>query len=163
MPAWGTLIALFDGEKVVLGLMDQPFLQERYIAYNGAAYLHNKQGVHQLATRSTRSLDKVILQCTTVEMFKQAGELASFNRVAGEVAMTRYGGDCYSYALLAMGYIDAVVESDLKPYDIQALIPIIEGAGGVVSNWQGESAVEGGAVVASANPDLHAQLLAKLN
>jgi len=162
MPAWGTLIALFDGEHVVLGMMDQPFLQERYIGYGGAAFLHDAQGTQQLSTRNTQSLADAIIQCTTAEMFKEQAELERFMHLTREVAMTRYGGDCYSYALLAMGYIDAVVESDLKPYDIQALIPIVEGAGGVVSNWQGEPAIEGGAVVASANPVLHAELLAKL-
>ena len=164
MPAWGTLIALFDGEQVVLGLMDQPFLQERFVGFGGSTYLYTKQGLmQQLATRNTASLDKAIIQCTTTEMFKNPTELASFNRLASTVAMTRYGGDCYAYALLAMGYIDAVVESDLQPYDIQALIPIVTGAGGVVTNWQGDSAVAGGSIVASANPELHAVLLDSLS
>lgn len=163
MPAWGTLIALFDGEQVVLGLMDQPFLQERFIGYGGSAYLCTKQGeMQQLATRDTASVDAAIIQCTTPEMFKDPAELASFNRLVSRVAMARYGGDCYAYVLLAMGYIDAVVESDLQPYDIQAMIPIVTGAGGVVSDWQGGSAVAGGSIVASANPALHAQLLDNL-
>ena len=163
MPAWGTLIALFDGKDVVLGLMDQPFLQERYIGYGGSAYLQSKQGgMQRLSTRKTPSLEAAIIQCTTPEMFRDPAELASFNRLASAVAMTRYGGDCYAYALLAMGCIDAVVESDLEAYDIQALIPIVTGAGGVVTNWQGGSAVAGGSIVASANPALHKSLLDSL-
>jgi len=108
-------------------------------------------------------LNEAIIQCTTPEMFKISAQIARFNQLTTKVAMTRYGGDCYAYALLAMGYIDAVVESDLQPYDIQALIPIVTGAGGVVSDWQGESAVAGGSVVASANPALHALLLEQLS
>lgn len=162
LPAWGTLIALFDGEQVVLGLLDQPFLQERFIAYGGVSSLHNKSGVHKLATRTTTTIDSAIMYCTTPEMFKDPAQLASFNRLAGEFAMTRYGGDCYGYALLAMGQIDAVIEADLQPYDIQALIPIVTSAGGVVTDWQGGSAVAGGAIAASANPVLHQQLLKRL-
>jgi myo-inositol-1(or 4)-monophosphatase len=163
MPAWGTLIALFDGEQVVLGLLDQPFLQERFIAYGGVSSLHNKQGVQKLSTRTTKDMSTAIMHCTTPDMFTDPKQLISFNRVAQEFAMTRYGGDCYGYALLAMGFIDAVVEADLQPYDIQALIPIVTSAGGVVTNWQGDSAVAGGAIVASANPALHEQLLRRLN
>lgn len=162
MPAWGTLIALFDGEDVVLGLLDQPFLQERFIAYDGVSSLHSKNGVQKLSTRATTEIDAAIMHCTTPEMFKDPAQLACFERLASECAMTRYGGDCYGYALLAMGHIDAVIEADLQPYDIQALIPIVNSAGGVITNWQGESAVAGGAIVASANPVLHERLLKRL-
>ncbi len=162
MPAWGTLLALFDGQDVVLGLLDQPFLGERYVGVAGESYLVNHKGKQALSTRGTTLVESAVLHCTTPEMFSDPKQLAQFNKLTNEVAMTRYGGDCYSYALLAMGLVDAVIESDLKPYDIQALIPIVTGAGGVVSDWHGGSAVAGGAVVASANADLHERLLSRL-
>jgi len=163
MPLWGTLIALNDGSDVVFGLLDQPFLKERYIGLPTHTQLHSNGHTSVLNTRSGIRLEQAALQCTSTDMFVTDTQLAAFERVQARAAMTRFGGDCYSYAMLAMGFVDVVVESDLEPYDIQALIPIVQGAGGVVTDWQGGSALQGGSVVASATSALHAEVLACIN
>ena len=92
-------------------------------------------------------------------MFRTAPALAAFNRVSDRVRLTRWGGDCYAYCLLAMGLIDVVIESSLKAYDVQALIPIVEAAGGVMTTWSGERCEEGGDVVAVGDPALQEAVL----
>lgn len=163
LPLWGTLVALNDGDKVVLGALDQPWLQERFVGFEGRAERIYRGQHSALQTRAPRPLSEAILQTTSPEMFSDEKSLAAFNRAKNAVAMTRYGGDCYAYALLAMGGIDAVIESSLQPYDIQALIPIVEGAGGVITNWQGQPCLAGGSVLAAANTTVHQGLLDVLN
>lgn len=162
MPLWGTLIGLYDGQDAILGVMDQPFLAERYVAGGGTAVLKNSDGSRQLSTRSVDSIADATLYCTTPDMFTEGLPMDRFQAVKRAVQLTRYGGDCYAYALLAAGFIDIVLDCDLKPYDIQALIPLVHGAGGVVSNWQGDSAVDGGYVVACGSAQLHETTLALL-
>lgn len=162
MPMWGTLIGLFNGRDAVLGVMDQPFMQERYMGMNGQAWLHSRGQRLALKTRQNVSLEDATMYCTTPDMFDTPDSFAAFARMRDGVRLSRYGGDCYAYALLASGYVDLVIDCDLKPYDILALIPLIEGAGGVVSNWQGESAVDGGFVVAAGSAELHRQALQQL-
>ncbi|NND92429.1 MAG: histidinol-phosphatase, partial [Granulosicoccus sp.] len=159
MPLWGTLIGLFNGRDAILGVMDQPFLQERYTAAGSASQLTMAQGMKSLATRTGVSLADATMYCTTPDMFVTDNSQAAFQRVRRSVRLTRYGGDCYAYTLLASGFVDIVLDCDLQPYDIVALIPIIESAGGVVSNWDGNSAVDGGFVVASGSEILHEQTL----
>jgi fructose-1,6-bisphosphatase/inositol monophosphatase family enzyme len=96
---------------------------------------------------------------TTSPHLFPSDRFAAFKRVEGLVRLSRYGGDCYAYCMLAAGHVDLIIESGLKPYDIVALIPIIEGAGGIVTTWNGEPAVQGGAIVAAGNEALHAQAL----
>jgi len=163
MPLWGTLIAVYDGQDVALGVLDQPFLKERYIGTPSGTALHTPSGVRQLQTRNTVLLERAIAQTTTPDMFKQQKQRDAFEAVNSQVSMMRYGGDCYCYALLAMGFVDIVIEADMQPYDIQALIPIVQGAGGIVSNWQGESVVAGGTVLACATKELHQSVLALIN
>lgn len=163
LPLWGTLVALNDGEQVVFGALDQPWLQERFVGYEGRAERIYKGSRSLLKTRAPRPLNEAIVQTTTPDMFDDESSLAGFNKVRNAVAMTRYGGDCYAYALLAMGGIDAVIESSLQPYDIQALIPIVEGAGGVITNWEGLPCLSGGRVIAAANTAIHSALMAELN
>lgn len=176
LPMWGCLIALFDGVEPVLGVMDQPFLGERYIgtantthcleSRNFAARVEgNKRRVdsrQELKTRDCTDLNDAVMMTTSPDMFKSKDEQSAFYRLAAAVRMHRFGGDCYAYCMLARGFVDLVVEAELQPYDIQALIPIVEGAGGVISNWQGESARAGGQIVAAATPELHRQVLARL-
>lgn len=159
MPLWGTLIGLFDGDKVVLGLMDIPSLEERYTASNGLPYLHSRRGREPLVTRKEVPLVDATMYCTTPDMFDTTLSKKRFVSVKEAVRLTRYGGDCYSYALLAAGHVDIVLDCDLQPYDIVALIPIIEAAGGVVTNWDGNSAEDGGFVVASGSQAIHEQTL----
>ena len=173
MPLWGTLIAVYDGEDVVIGVLEQPVLQERFIATDfsiaGAASatavartskLLTAQGQRSLSTRKTQLLSDAIVQTTTPEFFIETGHIEVLERIKSAVSMVRYGGDCYCYALLAMGFVDIVIETGLAPYDIAALIPIVQGAGGIVTSWDDTSAVSGGSVLACANEQLHEQVLA---
>jgi histidinol-phosphatase len=103
-----------------------------------------------------------VLATTHPDVFATRAERAAFELLASRARMVRYGGDCYSYCLLALGRVDLVVESSLQAYDIVPLIPIIEAAGGVVTDLEGQAPLSGGMVVAAANPELHARALAVL-
>lgn len=159
LPLWGTLIALNDGQRPVIGIMDQPFTRERFSGDGSQAWL-NGQPLH---TQPCADLAQAKLMCTTPEMFEDAAQFAAFRRVADAARMQRYGGDCYAYCMVAAGHVDAVVEAGLKAYDVQALIPIVQGAGGVMTSWTGGDAQQGGTVVACGDPRLHQQILALLN
>ncbi|MGV8997201.1 MAG: histidinol-phosphatase [Parvibaculaceae bacterium] len=162
VPLWGTLIALNDGTKPVIGVMDQPYIGERFIGRPGLSELVNRQGRRTLKVSQCKTLDEAILGNTDPAMFKTEKERATFRALSAEVKLRRFGGDCYFYALLAAGTIDLVVEASLQPYDIQAMIPIIENAGGIVTSWTGGDPQMGGHVVAAATPELHAAALARL-
>ncbi|TMV64386.1 histidinol-phosphatase, partial [Thioclava sp. BHET1] len=124
----------------------------------GEARVTGPQGEAVLACRAARPLDQAILFTTFPEV-GTAEEGAAFHRLSRQARLTRYGMDCYAYALLAAGQIDLVVEAGLQPYDIQAPIAVIEAAGGIVSDWQGGPAHQGGRVLAAANPEIHAAAL----
>jgi len=159
MPMWGTLIGLFDGQKVVMGLLDQAVLDERYIGFNQQATMVCRGTTQTLTTRATTHLNEATFYCTTPDMFKDEMSASRFKKLRDTVKLVRYGGDCYAYALLALGFVDVVLDTDLQPYDIAALMPIIEAAGGVVTDWNGGDAVDGGQVVATASRQLHKQVL----
>ncbi|OED35362.1 histidinol-phosphatase [Chromatiales bacterium (ex Bugula neritina AB1)] len=163
LPLWGTLIALFNGQQVVLGVMNQPFMKERYVGNRLEALCHSDRGQQPLQTRGCSKLEEAIMMTTSPDMFRSINEKSAYEQLARQVRMSRFGGDCYAYCMLASGYVDLVVEADLKPYDIQALIPLVEGAGGVISNWHGEPAFAGGQVIAAASADLHRQALSTLS
>ena len=158
LPVWGTLIALHDGQRPVIGVMDQPFTGERFIASGNRSVLQQHGREKILQTRACNKLDQTIMMSTDPEMFDRS-ERRVQQQLASSVKLMRFGGDCYAYCMLASGCIDLVVEAGLSAYDIQALIPIIECAGGVVSDWQGNPADSGGQVVAASNLKLHAQAL----
>jgi histidinol phosphatase-like enzyme (inositol monophosphatase family) len=160
-PTWGVLIALSDGKGPFLGLIDQPYTGERFIGTGGVAEMTGPHGRVALATKPTRELDQAILFSTFPEIGTRA-ERAGFERVAAKVRLTRFGMDCYAYALLAAGQIDLVIEAGLNAYDIQAPIAVVRAAGGIVTDWQGAPAHGGGRVLAAANPILHAAALAIL-
>lgn len=160
---WGVLLALFDGQAPVLGVMYQPVVAEFFYGAGGrAAYRH---GGHEqaLQVRPCADLAHATMGCTSPRVFATGTERAAFARVDDEVRSTRYGGDCYNYALLAMGCLDLVVEASLQPYDIQALIPIVRGAGGVITTWSGDDPSMGGAVVAAGDARIHEAALRLLN
>jgi myo-inositol-1(or 4)-monophosphatase len=162
-PLWGTLIGLLDAEEPVLGLMDQPFTGERFWSGPNAAYLRTAGGkARRLKTRACPRLAEATLSTTHPDLFETSEERDAFARLKAKARMTRYGGDCYAYCLLASGFIDIVVEAGLKAYDVVALIPIIERAGGRVSTWTGEPAIAGGRIVAAGDARLHEQALAIL-
>lgn len=133
-PVFGTLIALLYNGVPVLGVIDQPVLQERWLGIQGKVTTLN--GV-EIQTRLTASLKDSYLYTTSPHLFAGDAE-AAFIRVRNEVKVPLYGCDCYAYGLLAAGHVDLVVESGLKPYDYLALVPVVEGAGGVITNWNGE-------------------------
>jgi len=158
-PMWGTLIALEENERAVMGVIDQPFLKERFIGHDGGTTMTDRSGTRVLAARRCAELSDAVI-CTT-HPFAHFGDAmrAQYRRVEQVARLSRYGGDCYAYALLAMGFIDLVIEADLKRWDVAAIIPIVEGAGGVVSDWQGRPCHAGGAVIASGDLHVHAQAL----
>lgn len=154
-PTWGVLVALKDTNGPLLGIIDQPFIGERFAGGLGTASATGPMGLRTLATRTTKSLAEATLFTTFPEVGSPA-ERAGFAAVSDQVKLTRYGLDCYAYALLAAGQIDLVIEAGLQSYDICAPIAVIEAAGGVVTNWQGGSAAQGGRAIAAANPEIHA-------
>lgn len=157
-PTWGVLIALSEDNGPVLGIVDQPYTGERFTGAAGVARMTGPLGETSLATRATASLDQAILFSTFPEVGTPE-DRAGFEAVAALVQLTRYGMDCYAYALIAAGQIDLVIEAGLNAYDLQAPIAVVEAAGGVVTNWQGGPAHQGGRVLAAANATLHAQAL----
>jgi histidinol phosphatase-like enzyme (inositol monophosphatase family) len=162
LPLWGTLIGLLRNGNPAYGLMHQPYTAERFAGDGGGASFRGRNGERRLKTRRLASIAEATLSTTSPKMFGD-GALDAYNRVEREVRLARYGYDCYAYCMLAAGHIDLVVEDGLKPYDIVALIPIIEGAGGVVTNWDGGSAAAGGSIVAAGDRRLHEAALRLLN
>ena len=157
-PTWGVLIAVSDGTGPKLGLIDQPYTGERFMGGAGRASMTGPLGKHNLKTRSTTRLEDAKLFTTFPEVGTPE-EGAAFRRVSERVRLTRYGCDCYAYALLAAGQIDLVIEAGLQAYDIQAPIAVIEAAGGVITDWSGHPAHDGGRALAAATPELHAAAL----
>lgn len=161
-PTWGVLIAASDASGPQFGVIDQPWTGERFIGGLGLAEMTGPHGTRALQTRPPRPLSQAILFSTFPEVGTKA-EGAAFQTLAKQVRLTRYGMDCYAYALLALGQIDLVVEAGLFPYDVHAPIALVQAAGGVVTNWQGAPAHDGGQIIAAANPAIHAAALAVLN
>lgn len=159
LPTWGTLIALYDGATPLLGIMDQPFTAERYEGSARGSFLYQGGTRSHLRTRSDNGIDEATLGTTDPAMFYRPGEASAFQRVAERVRMRRFGGDCYLYCALAAGWVDLVVESDLYYYDILPLVPIVNGAGGVITDWRGRFPGENGDVCAAGHADLHAAVL----
>ena len=157
-PTWGVLIALTDENGPFLGIVDQPYIGERFVGAPGVAEMTGPQGAALLATRSTSQLSDAVVFTTFPEVGTDA-DRAGFEAVAVQAKLTRYGMDCYAYALLAAGQVDLVVEAGLNPYDIQGPIAVIQAAGGIVTDWQGGPAHDGGRALAAANPQIHAAAL----
>jgi histidinol phosphatase-like enzyme (inositol monophosphatase family) len=164
-PTWGVLVALNDGARPVIGVIDQPFTGERFVGVTAGprreAFWTRGPDRRALAVRPCARLEEAVLFSTFPEIGTEA-ERAAFGRVKARARLTRYGLDCYAYALLAAGCVDLVIEAGLQPYDVQALIPVIEGAGGVVTAWDGGDCQHGGRVLAAGDARLHAQAMARL-
>lgn len=161
-PTWGVLVAVSGTAGPLYGLIDQPYIGERFAGGFGVAEVIGPMGRKLLAARPPRPLAQAILFSTFPEVGTPE-EAAAFARLAGQVRLVRYGMDCYAYALVAAGQIDLVVEAGLQPYDVAAPIAVIEAAGGIVSDWQGGPAAAGGRIIAAANAEIHAAALALLN
>ncbi len=160
-PTWGVLIALSEGGAPILGVIDQPYIGERFLGTAGQAQMNGPAGQRSLAVRQTTDLADATLFTTFPEVGTPA-QRSAFERVADVAKLTRYGMDCYAYALLAAGQVDLVIEAGLKAYDIQAPIAVIEAAGGIVTDWTGGPAQNGGTALAAATAELHAKALTLL-
>ncbi|MGH1465887.1 MAG: histidinol-phosphatase [Cognatishimia sp.] len=160
-PTWGVLIAVSDDNGPMLGIIDQPYIQERFIGGFGVAEVTGPHGTRVLKTRADSGLSEAILFTTFPEVGTEI-EAKAFEAVAKNVRLTRYGTDCYAYALVACGQVDLVIEAQLNAYDIQGPIGVVEAAGGIVTDWQGNPAPNGGRIIAAANARVHAEALAIL-
>ena len=162
-PLWGTLIGLMDAPKPIVGLMNQPFTGERFWSDGSRAHWRGPQSKERrIKTRACARLADAVLTSSHPDLFASPNEAAGFNAVRSRVRMTRYGGDCYGYCLLAAGFVDLVIEAGLKPYDVVALVPIIEAAGGFVTTWDGGTACEGGSIIAAGDKRMHREAMAIL-
>jgi histidinol phosphatase-like enzyme (inositol monophosphatase family) len=160
LPTWGVLIGLIDDDAATVGMMDQPHTRERFWAVGGKAQMRMPDGkMRRLKTRACGRLDDAVLSATTPDMFSAPHPNAVFSVLRDTAKLTRYGADCYAYAMVAAGQIDLVVEVGLKDVDIVALVPIVEAAGGRVTTWTGGSPLAGGNIVASGDPRLHDKVL----
>src|SRR6516162_1905604 len=148
MPAWGTLIALLRSGEPVFGMMNQPFTRERFSGDGGRARYRGPTGERDLRVRACADLAKAVL-FTTSPLLMNAHDRETFGRVEKTVRLSRYGGDCYAYCMLAAGHVDLVIETELKPYDVLPLVPIIVGAGGVITTWEGGAPHAGGRIIAA--------------
>ncbi len=160
-PVFGVLVALNDGSRPVLGLIDQPFTGERFAGGFGRAEWRRGAETRPLGARRGVALRDAILLSTFPEVGTER-EREGFRSVSARARLTRYGLDCYGYALLALGQVDLVIEAGLQPYDVQAPIAVIEAAGGIVTNWRGGRADDGGQVLAAGSREVHAEALALL-
>lgn len=161
-PTWGVLIAVGREDGPELGIIDQPYIKERFIGGLGEAWIDGPLGRRDLKTRTTSDLSDAILFTTFPEV-GTAQERAAFQSLSQQTKLTRYGLDCYAYGLVAAGQIDLVVEAGLQSYDIQAPIAVIEAAGGIVTDWQGKPVHQGGRVLAAANAKIHKKALEVLS
>ncbi|ADZ69287.1 histidinol-phosphatase [Polymorphum gilvum] len=162
LPTWGTLIGLKTAGRPCLGMMVQPYVGERYCGDTQSAWYKGPLGERRLTARPCRALkDAVVL--TTSPRILQEVEREAYDRLEAQARLARYGTDCYAYCMVAAGHADLVVETGLQPYDVVALAPIVEGAGGVMTTWTGGSPVDGGRIVASGDPHLHDIVLTELS
>ena len=161
--SWTTLIALQKDGASVLGLIDQPFTDERWIGFDGGAQFIRGGDAIDARTSGLTDISKARISTTDprADGYMSAREFDAFARLAAASRVARFSLDAYAYGLLAIGELDIVAETSLQLHDYAALKPVIEGAGGVVSNWRGEAvgSDDRGEMLAAATPDLHAAAL----
>ena len=161
-PLWGTLIGLTRGAQPLFGVLVQPVLEEVFFGAPHGSWLIKADRRARLRRRNCTALEQAVLASTHPDMFS-GRRAAAFKALVGRCLLNRFGGDCYNYAMLAAGFIDLVVESQLKPFDIVPLIPVLERAGCVVTDLRGEPPMSGGTVVAAATRELHGAAVAVLS
>lgn len=137
LPTWGTLIGAMQDTVPVVGVMDQPYTGERFFGGPSGAKLITRDGEQTMKCRSCETLDNAVLGATDPRMFAQSPDKEVFRTLSDSVKLLRYGGDCYNYAMVALGQMDLVVEAHNQAYDILPLVPIVEAAGGIVTDWAG--------------------------
>lgn len=152
---WGTLLALNDGSGPVVGVMHQPYVGETFAGSRLGSELRRGSSKQRLRCRPCPRIEDAVVCTTQPDYLIAPGERQAFDELGSRARLVRYGGDCYLFALLAAGLIDIVIESGLKPYDIQPMMPILEAAGGIVTTWSGRRADAGGQVVAAGDERLH--------
>jgi myo-inositol-1(or 4)-monophosphatase len=162
MPAWGTLIALTRRGEPIYGLMHQPFIREHFSGDGAGARYRGPAGDRALRVRPCAALSDAVLLTTSPLLMNEA-DRRRFERVEQAVRLSRYGGDCYAYCVLAAGHVDLIIETELKPYDVLALIPIIEGAGGIMTTWDNGRPHNGGRIVAAGDRRVHEAAMKILN
>ncbi|WP_349358283.1 histidinol-phosphatase [Stappia sp.] len=161
LPTWGTLIGLRRNGRPVLGVMDQPFVRERFYGDGARAWRTYDGRETALRTRACDRLEDAIF-CTTHPRLFTGAQCPVYEEIEATVRTARFGTDCYGYCMLAAGHVDLVIEPGLQAYDIVALVPIVEGAGGVVTTWTGGAPDDGGDIIASGDPRLHDAMLTRL-
>ena len=162
-PMWGVLVGLKQGDECLAGAMRQPYTGETWSGDGRAAYFVRGRQRTRIGVREQVSLEDAIVCCTHPAMYPDDGTREKFTGVAARCRFSRYGTECLGYGMLANGYVDLVVEGGLSAYDIMPLIPIVEGAGGIVTDWQGNAALNGGLIVAASARELHDEVLNLLN
>jgi inositol-phosphate phosphatase / L-galactose 1-phosphate phosphatase / histidinol-phosphatase len=160
VPLFGTLIALARNGRPILGIIDQPISRERWVGAKGRPTTFNGTPIR---CRPCPALAAATVFATTPDMFRGV-DAGAFGRVAGAAKLVRYGADCYGYGLVASGFIDLVIEAGLQTYDFSAMLPIVEGAGGVATDWQGRplDLASDGRVLVAGDARAHQQALALL-
>jgi myo-inositol-1(or 4)-monophosphatase len=156
---WGSLIALEDNEVPVLGILDQPVLGERFIGVNGRSLLIEGEKRVALKVRECEVLKDAILCATDPSQYFSLDQQAAFARVKSQVRMTRYAGDCYLFAALALGFIDIIIEANFNRWDVAALIPLVEGAGGIITAWDGGDCRDGKTILACGDKRVHEEAI----
>ena len=162
LPTWGTLIALTRQGEPVLGIMSQPFTGELFWSTEASARTRGPLGEQALRVRPCAKLADAVLGSTSPQLFKTKHEWSRFEDVMGRVKMARYGGDCYVYCLVAAGTVDLVIEANLQSFDIAAVVPIIQRAGGIITTWDGGSAMDGGQIIAAGDKRVYDEAIALL-
>lgn len=163
MPTWTTLIGLNFEDKPLVGVMNQPFVGETFYGNPGGAWSLYRDETRPLKTRAARPLAQATFTTTAPELYRNEAEKGVLKRLSAATRLTRYGGDAYFFSVLAAGQNDLAIDAHMEPYDIAALIPIIEGAGGIVTTWDRKPAAKGGNIVAASAPALHEEALAVIN
>jgi len=157
-PSWGTLIAYNDGKKPILGIADLPAQKNRYIGYNNKSFKISEGKKSQVFAKENTNLDNCVISTTDPLLFNEK-EFILFKKLALASSKRRFGLDCNAYCLMASGKIDLIIEPNLKSYDVQALIPIVEGSGGIISTWDGKCAYRGGNIIACSNKNLYSRVI----
>jgi myo-inositol-1(or 4)-monophosphatase len=166
LPTWGTLIGLMHRGKPVYGMMAQPFTRERFFGDGKRSRLRclapsrgeappSEWLTRPLRTRECASLAEATVMTTNPALIRVDADRDAYRRVEGKARLTRYGGDCYAYCALALGHVDLVIETGLKPHDVVALAPIVAGAGGIMTTWEGDSAAAGGRIIAAGDARIY--------
>jgi len=156
---WGSLIALEENEVPVLGILDQPVLGERFVGVNGRSHLLEGEKRTPLKVRECARLQDAILCATDPSVYFSPEQQAVFGRVRAAARMTRFGGDCYLFAAMVLGFVDIIIEAGFNRWDVAALIPLVEGAGGVITNWEGGDCRDGKTILACGDKRLHEEAI----